>query len=120
MQFLLYLIGIIVLIILLFRFVLFLSSAVLNLLVGSHHSDAEYILNTGVVPQRWGKKTIAALGGKKLLKFVSIRKLSKIMSYFAHSPLVEDDEARENLVARLRNIKENWKKKDWKEIYPYD
>ena len=67
-----------------------------------------------------GKKLIVRLGHQGLAKAIAMRKIGRIIKYFKHTPIVEDDESREVLVKRLQSIQSQWKKVTWKEIYPYE
>ena len=109
-----------VFVVLFYGFVVVYSQKVISFLVESKHRDAEMILHAGIAPPDWGKKGIARFGHSGLSKTIAMRKMRKIIRYFRHTPIVEDEGSRELLVNRLQEIRESWKNMEWKEIYPYE
>jgi len=119
MYFLLLLAGMVAFIFLLYKFILGYSQKTVSRLVEKKHRAAEVILNTGIAPHKWGEKGLTRVLNRSLSKFIVVWKLERIISYFQHTPLVEDEDTRELLLSKLRKIRDDWKRKEWKEIYPY-
>jgi len=120
MYFLILLVGIVAFIFLLYKFILSYSQKAVSRLVETKHRAAEEILKTGIAPHKWGKKGLTRLLNLGLPKLIAVWKLERIISYFQYTPLVEDEDTRELLLSRLRKIRDDWKSKEWKEIYPYE
>jgi hypothetical protein len=120
MYFLLFVIAIAAGIFLFYWLVIKYAETVVTLLVERKHWDAEMILNSGIAPPAWGKQGIARIGHHGLSKVVAMRKIGRIIKYFEHTPIVEDDESRDMVVKRLQSIKTQWKNMGWKDIYPYE
>lgn len=114
------LVGLIVFIFLLGRFIVFYSEKWISFLIDWKHRAAESILDSGLAPPNWKKKIFMRLGSSALAKYLALKKLSKLIRYFKHSPLVEDDEARDTIVSRLTEISDQWKEKSWENICPYE
>ena len=91
-----------------------------EIFVGSKHRDAEEILASGYLPMRWlvntrGKKPRMRRG---VSKAGCIQKLKKIIDYFKRTPMVEDENTREQLLDRLKSILKTWVNAEFEEIKP--
>jgi hypothetical protein len=118
--FLLIILGFAVFLFLAFKLIMAYTMKVTSWFVENKHRDAEEILQTGYVPVRWMSKKemkgeVEESGFKKTN---SLRKLTKIIKYFEHTPLVEDEESRKILLTRLRAIRAQWKQARWTEMLP--
>ena len=96
------------------------AQTLLSLMLEGKHRDAEAILHSGLTPPAWGAKGGARFGRPGLSKWIALRKIRRIITYFQHTPLVENEEARALLVARLQRIRGRWQTMTWDNMYPYE
>lgn len=108
--------GVIVVIFLLYRFMIFISETMIRLLVDRKHQDAEAIMYSGYAPPEWAKKGFARLGIDRLSKVIALRKLTKVIKHIQNSPVVENEEGRTIAVDKLRAVRKKWKSMPWCEI----
>ncbi len=119
MIFPLIIIGMVVFLFLLYKLTILYTEKIVSVVVDRKHQDAETILSSSYAPPEWGKRGIVRWVNESLAKRLALRKLDGIIKYFKHTPLVEDEDARELLISRLKSVKESWQQMAWKEIYPY-
>ncbi len=90
-------------------------------LAGSPHNDGAEIVDTRLAPVHWGgrrgKAAVDTLPGMR--KRRALRRLSRAIRYFRHTPLVDDDTDRARIVTRLQQVRREWRAKAWQEIYPW-
>ena len=89
-------------------------------LIDRTHTEAEVIVENGLVPVPWGKRLHARLLGGAVSKSLALRKLDKIIRFYRYSPLAQPGESKEIRLSRLQQIGAGWRKMRWEEIYPYD
>ena len=77
------------------------------------------ILSSGIAPPKWNRLGLIRLGAGGFVKYRAMWKMGRIINYFEHTPMVENDEARELIVSRLKGVRSEWKGMNWEEIYPY-
>ena len=90
---------------------------VLGRVVYDRHRNAEYIINTGQVPEQWTEpyfkkideeRRIAALERKA--KRNSIKRIDDLLRYFSRAPVFADDHSRRVLMEQLEAAKAQWLK----------
>jgi hypothetical protein len=93
-------------------------------LVGKKHEAIEFILNTTTAPISWSKKynqkmvAFDQLGGhnpeikrvQNRAKKVYLRKIDKLIRYMKISNLVEDENARNQVISQLEYARSQWEK----------
>ncbi len=79
------------------------------------HMAAEYIIDTGLVPEQWVEE-LPDNGEKQKEK--ALKRIDKLIKHFKNSRLVEDDETRETLIKQLKKNKKRWQERKWEEIIP--
>jgi len=80
------------------------------------------LTSTGTVPERWSRKYTARMirlreaGELEALRRVEIaarkkyrRKLARLITYLSHTPLVENEEARNHAMQLLKRMDREWK-----------
>ncbi len=80
--------------------------------VRRHHEAAEYIINTGRVPDEWQ----CATGGwwrmsgapNALSRTQAVARLSRLIAYFEKSSLVDGESTRKLLVDELERVRQRW------------
>lgn len=88
---------------------------------GGPHNDGIEIYDSGLAPPRWGGRRPGSDPARRprLRKRRALRRLSRSIRYFAHTPLVDDDSHRRRIVARLEQVRAEWRGKSWAEIHPW-
>lgn len=93
-------------------------------IVGKKHEAIEFILSTTTAPIKWSKKfnqkmvSYDKLGGhdteiarvQKRAKRVYLRKIDRLISYMKISTLVEDEDARKQVISQLKYARSQWEK----------
>ncbi len=86
--------------------------------VRRQHEAAEYIINTGKVPEEWDAKTNGArgwwriIGGKAVPpQVLAVGRLSMLIDHFEKSSLVDSEPARKLLVSELQSVLQQWKER---------
>jgi hypothetical protein len=120
MFFLLFFAGFVLFIFLLVKFILAYTARITEIAVGSKHQDAEQITFDGMVPQRWSSGRLAKVlvSSPARRKRMAMKRMQTLLRYFAHTPLVADDESREMLIKRLEYIRDDWRAKTPAELFP--
>ena len=93
-----------IMMIILFISIKYYSFLMFQLLVERKHRDAEYLIETGLIPFEWKRKKIIRYGGNYLRKKYVLRRLKKLIMYFKRSPLVDSEESRTILLNKLQAI----------------
>ena len=83
-----------IMMIILFISIKYYSFLMFQLLVERKHRDAEYLIETGLIPFEWKRKKIIRYGGNYLRKKYVLRRIKKLIMYFKRSPLVDSEESR--------------------------
>ena len=102
---------------------------VLGRVVYDRHRNAEYIINTGQVPQEWTDpyfKKIDVVRAKEQVdegererriamlerraKRNSIKRIDDLLRYFSRAPVFADDHSRRVLMEQLKSAKAQWLK----------
>ena len=85
------------------------------------HNDGQEIARTGLVPVGWGGRggPAAAQRFAGLKKRRALARLARVVRYYRHTPLVESEAERKNMVERLRDVRRQWRARPWREIYPW-
>jgi len=115
---LLFFLGVIAFIFLLYKFMIFISETMIRLLVDRKNQDAEVIMYSGHAPPEWGKKGLARLGIDRLSKAIAMRRLNRVIKDIKKSPLVENEEGRTIVMDKLNEVRKKWKSMPWREISP--
>jgi hypothetical protein len=85
---------------------------------------AESIAN-GHIPERWVRQINQQLAIKQALPILQpgvsgvglvLKKIDRLYRFFEKSPFFENGEARELLLANLRETRQRWSKMTWEEI----
>ena len=119
MTILLIIVGMVVFLVLFTKFVLFYTEKAVSILVVSKHRDAEMIVDSGIAPPAWNRIGPIRLVLPQLARYRALRRMGRIIKYFEHTPMVENDEVRGIILTKLRTIRDDWRGKDWGGIYPY-
>ena len=90
-----------------------------SVMVERKHSETEHIIASETVPPRWCKGLFAYDILAPVAKFRSTRRLNNLVRYFDHTPLVEDEGTRKQIVENLARIGDQWRGMAWKEIVEY-
>ena len=90
-----------------------------SVMVSRKHSETEHIIASESVPPRWRSGLFAYEILAPVAKFRSVRRLKNLVRYFGHTPLVEDESTRKQIVESLARIGEMWRGMVWKEIVEY-
>lgn len=117
---LLFLAGFMLSIFLMVKFILAYTAKITEVAVGSKHEDAEQIIFDGLIPERWAAGGLAKVVARSPAgrKRKALKKMNTLIRYFAHTPLVTDDESREMLIKRLEYVREDWQAKAPAELFP--
>jgi len=115
--FLLYGVLLIAIIFAVFRFTIWYSSAMTHQIVERKHRDMEFISQTGVAPPRWSPRLLLQLGRRAMARSRALRRISTLIRYVRHSPLVDSEEARRELIAQLERVRLRWQDEDCETIY---
>ena len=91
-----------IMMIILFILIKYYSILMFQLLVERKHRDAEYLIETGLVPFEWKRNIILRDGGNYLSKKYVLRRLNTLIIYFKGSPLVDSEESRTILLNKLQ------------------
>ena len=118
--FLIYMLLMIGFIVLLFRFIMSYTNTVVRQVVERKHQDTEAITFSGCAPPEWKKKLAVRSGNEGLAKLYAMRRIRRLINYFGHTPLVEDEDTRKEVVDTLKGIQEGWRNARWREIFPYE
>ena len=118
LQFIVYSLFVGIMMIFLFLLIKYYSYLIFRILVESKHRDAEYLIETGLVPFEWKRKIIIRYGGNYLSKKYALRRLNTLIIYFKGSPLVDSEESRTILLNKLQSISIEWSNIKWTEICP--
>ena len=97
-----------IMMIILFLSIKYYSYLIFQVLVESKHRDAEYLIETGLVPFEWKRKIIIRYGGNYLSKKYVLRRLKTLIIYFKGSPLVDSEKSRTILLNKLQSIFIEW------------
>ena len=108
-----------IMMIILFLSIKFYSFLMFQLLVEKKHRDAEYLIETGLIPFEWKRKKIIRYGGNYLRKKYVLRRIKKLIMYFKRSPLVDSEESRTILLNKLRAILSEWSNINSTNDYPW-
>ena len=100
--------------------------------ISETHHDIEFITNTRAVPPQWDgafQKQVEHLQQQddphnqhkfdrlsRNARKTCLRKLGKLTKYVHNSSLVENEEARIVLLAKLTEIRNEWIERDWAEL----
>ena len=112
--------GMVVFLVLFTKFIVAYTEKAVSFLVVSKHRDAEMIMDSGIAPPKWNRLGPFRFGPPALARYRALRRMSRIVKYFEHTPMVEDEEVRELILTKLRTIRDDWRGKDWRGIYPYE
>ena len=88
-------------------------------LVGRKHLESEIIIASETVPPRWRRGVFAKEYLGPVAKYRSNRRLKKLVRYFSHTPLVEDENVRKQIIESLTRIGKMWRGMEWKQILEY-
>ena len=108
-----------IMMIILFISIKYYSFLMFQLLVERKHRDAEYLIETGLIPFEWKRKKIIRYGGNYLRKKYVLRRIKKLIMYFKRSPLVDSEESRTILLNKLRAILSEWSNINSTNDYPW-
>ena len=102
---------------------------ILGRVVNDRHQNAEFIINTGQVPEQWTsefykkideinksagtndlekRKRVSSLESKA--KRYSIKRINDLLKYFSRAPVFSDDYSRKVLMDQLQAAKKEWLK----------
>ena len=113
------LLGVIVLFVLLRLLVISYTVRLTKTLIDDRHSDADAILDTGLVPDRWVVKS-----GRRprrrmpLTRRRALRRLRTIIRYFSRTPVVADEVQREDIMSRLQSTYATWRSSSLEDLIP--
>ena len=107
-----------IMMIILFISIKYYSFLMFQLLVERKHRDAEYLIETGLIPFEWKRKKIIRYGGNYLRKKYVLRRIKKLIMYFKRSPLVDSEESRTILLNKLQAILSEWSNINSTNDYP--
>ena len=108
-----------IMMIILFISIKYYSFLMFQLLVERKHRDAEYLIETGLIPFEWKRKKIIRYGGNYLRKKYVLRRIKKLIMYFKRSPLVDSEESRTILLNKLQAILSEWSNINSTNDYPW-
>ena len=108
-----------IMMIILFISIKYYSFLMFQLLVERKHRDAEYLIETGLIPFEWKRKKIIRYGGNYLRKKYVLRRIKKLIIYFKRSPLVDSEESRTILLNKLQAILSEWSNINSTNDYPW-
>ena len=108
-----------IMMIILFISIKYYSFLMFQLLVERKHRDAEYLIETGLIPFEWKRKKIIRYGGNYLRKKYVLRRIKKLIMYFKRSPLVDSEESRTFLLNKLQAILSEWSNINSTNDYPW-
>jgi hypothetical protein len=74
--------------------------AIVRRVVERRHREASYILETGLVPERWGRGPASRRRRRRLLR--------DLVAYFEGTPLVDGPETRQQILDGLRRAGSAW------------
>ncbi len=103
---------------LLYKFIIFLSETIFRFLLERSNQDVEAIMYSGCAPPDWRKKGLVRLGIDPLSKLIVLRRISRLIRQVKHSPLDESEEARKIVIDKLKDVRKRWKSMSWSEISP--
>lgn len=105
-----------------YRFVAIRFARRIGRTVDVHHRNAEHVLATRRPPEEWradvanrflgGVVTAADVAGREKARAALIRRLERVESYFARSPVVADEQTRAQILGNLEEIREEWQESD--------
>lgn len=99
--------------------ILLFSKRMIQMAVDTKHRETEIISQSGLAPPQWNSRLLVRSGYPKLAKWVAMRRIRKLISYFRYTPLVADEESRSVVLKTLSQVQQSWRTKEWREIYPY-
>lgn len=108
-----------IMMIILFILIKYYSFLMFQLLVERKHRDAEYLIETGLIPFELKRKKIIRYGGNYLRKKYVLRRIKKLIMYFKRSPLVDSEESRTILLNKLQAILSEWSNINSTNDYPW-
>ncbi len=108
-----------IMMIILFISIKYYSFLMFQFLVERKHRDAEYLIETGLIPFEWKRKKIIRYGGNYLRKKYVLRRIKKLIMYFKRSPLVDSEESRTILLNKLQAILSEWSNINSTNDYPW-
>lgn len=108
-----------IMMIILFISIKYYSFLMFQLLVERKHRDAEYLIETGLIPFEWKRKKIIRYGGNYLRKKYVLRRIKKLIMYFKRSPLIDSEESRTILLNKLQAILSEWSNINSTNDYPW-
>ena len=108
-----------IMMIILFISIKYYSFLMFQLLVERKHRDAEYLIETGLIPFEWKRKKIIRYGGNYLRKKYVLRRIKKLIMYFKRSSLVDSEESRTILLNKLQAILSEWSNINSTNDYPW-
>ena len=108
-----------IMMIILFISIKYYSFLMFQLLVERQHRDAEYLIETGLIPFEWKRKKIIRYGGNYLRKKYVLRRIKKLIMYCKRSPLIDSEESRTILLNKLQAILSEWSNINSTNDYPW-
>ena len=120
MTVLIYIAGAIGMIVFMYWFVITLSRTAIRRTVEYRHRDSEVIVESGLVPPWWQRSLIVRLGSPRLAKRYALRRISRLVKYFKHTPLTDTEDTRAIVVGSLQDVRSQWRERSWEEIFPYE
>ena len=103
---------------LLYKFIIFLSETTFLLLLDRDNQDVEAIMYSGCAPPDWRKKGLIRLGIDPLSKLIALRRISRLIRQIKNSPFDESEEVRKIAMDKLKDVRKRWKSMSWSEISP--
>lgn len=88
--------------------------------IGSHHRAAEIIVTTGKIPPAWINRGMSqSMGSREIeeqARKVAIARLDALIAHFGDSPFIADEETRQILLDKLRQVRRQWHILPWRDI----
>ena len=78
--------------------------------------DTEFILYTGRIPPTWLRRRPSAGPGIIWARWRAVRRLSRLIGYYRHTPLVDSESRREATLEGLRDARAGWRSEPWDQI----
>lgn len=105
-------------------FIIFYTRWVADSALTDQFRAAESITN-GAFPEKWSKQINQRLAYKHLFPALqpetsgtrqALQKIDRLIRFFERSPFFENAEAREQLLAQLKEVRQRWEDMTWEEI----